>query len=440
MFQSPRFKFVAGIGAFLVMVIAILVLTGIISPFQESPLSGNVTVWVFSEYEDVMQRAANIWRARFPGVVLTIEARPREDYEINLLNALAAGKGPDVFMVDHADLPRFMDKILPFSAEGLFVEEFRNTAADSLVADLVNADSQLLGVPVFLDTLALYYNRDHLNAANLPNPPVTWEEFREQSILLTERSPSGSISRSGAAIGTSANVRHFADIFATLILQTGNPLINRATGEVTLGDGKFRDARGELVGTSALQFYTSFANPLEKAYTWNSALPGSLEAFALGRASFYIGYASDLQLIVRANPHLNFRVAQLPQLIRGERKSIAAYPAMVVSRLSLAPNLAWAFAEFQFSAGTQKFVAEALGLAPARRDLATSRPPNPILSPFYNQVLSSLSWAAPQGMKVEKIFGDMIDAVNRAQSSPASAVDRADTQLEFLMRENKEKQ
>ncbi|PIP29532.1 ABC transporter substrate-binding protein, partial [Candidatus Kuenenbacteria bacterium CG23_combo_of_CG06-09_8_20_14_all_36_9] len=41
---------------------------------------------------------------------------------------------------------------------------------------------QILGLPLSLDTLTLFYNRDHFNAAGLIQAPSTWQEFNEAVI------------------------------------------------------------------------------------------------------------------------------------------------------------------------------------------------------------------------------------------------------------------
>lgn len=434
MFGSLRLKFIAGLGGFAVMVAAILVVTGVIRPFQDEGPSGKITLWSFPQYEEVLRAAADGYRRQFPGVAITLETRAEESYEMDLLEALATGASPDIFMVEAGDLPRFLNKIRAFPADHPFSLSLESTAADVIGDDLTASTTEVIGVPLFLDTLALYYNRDHLNAANIPEPPKTWEDFRAYSAALFQRSPTGAVARAGAAMGTASNVNHAADIFSIFVLQSGNPIVDRKTGEVTLAQSDYPAARVETPAVSALEFYKSFADTKAPNYTWNASMPGSREAFAAGRASFYIGYAGDMQPIVRASPHLNFRVAELPQLVKGERRSMASYPVLVVSRLSKDPVVSWAFTSALFEKNMHKFIVDTLGTAPARRDLAASRPPNPALQPFYNQILSAQSWPKPGREKVEAVFGNMIEMAVRGQLSSGEAISRASAQLSLLLK------
>ena len=38
-------------------------------------------------------------------------------------------------------------------------------------------DDKVYGIPLSIDTLALYYNKDHFREAGLVEAPATWNEF-----------------------------------------------------------------------------------------------------------------------------------------------------------------------------------------------------------------------------------------------------------------------
>ena len=38
---------------------------------------------------------------------------------------------------------------------------------------------KIYALPMAMDTLALFYNQDMLNAAGIPQPPATWSDFQE---------------------------------------------------------------------------------------------------------------------------------------------------------------------------------------------------------------------------------------------------------------------
>jgi multiple sugar transport system substrate-binding protein len=121
---------------------------------------------IFLAYQDVNDKITNIHYHKYN----------LESYKEDLLNALASGNGPDIFMIHNSWLPDFQDKIIPVPAYMLTEQQFRDTFVDVAAQDAV-VDGQIYGVPMSVDSLALYYNKDIFNAAGIATPPKTWDEF-----------------------------------------------------------------------------------------------------------------------------------------------------------------------------------------------------------------------------------------------------------------------
>ncbi|MBI3627550.1 MAG: extracellular solute-binding protein [Candidatus Sungbacteria bacterium] len=433
MLKNLKSKIIAFAVAGFVILLAMLILTGVISPFKAKPVSGQVTVWVPPQYKSAMAPIVTSFQSQYPAVKVTLEEKNETTYETDLINALASGAGPDVILLPSSDIGLWQNKLLPAPRTNvLTLDQFESQAPDAAIADLVTQKGEMLGLPLSVDTLALYYNKDLFNAANIISPPQTWDDFAAASGLMVARLINGDLTQSGASIGTAQNVNHFFEILSELILQTGNPIAT-LDGHVTLAD-KTGDSYPAL---SALNFYTSFADPSNKNYSWTNAGPNSLEAFAQGQAGMYFGYAADLETIITKNPHLNFSVAPFPQLAKGSRKSFARYPVLAVTRASTNPTIAWAFISNFYTAANQKILIDALGLPPARRDLIHSLPPNKILRPFYDQVLSGQSWPIPDYGRAQSIFRTMIEsAVSGGSIGSADAISRAAGQLKLLLNPN----
>src|SRR5688572_12490249 len=128
-------------------------------------------------------------------------------------------------------------------------------------------NGKYVGVPLMYDGLALFYNKEVFQTANV-QPPKTWSELRELAKKLTVRSGTR-IERAGAALGNSSNVDNFSDILGLLMLQNGaNP------GDPT-----------SAKSVEALQFYTDFYT---KDKVWDESLPNSTVAFARGDVAMII--------------------------------------------------------------------------------------------------------------------------------------------------------
>lgn len=182
-----------------------------------------------------------------------------DTYKQDLLDALASGKGPDIFLVHNSWVPSFRDKIV--AAPATFADEkgFRDAFVDVAVSDFMGNDKKIYGVPLSVDSLGLYYNKDIFNAAGILTPPSTWEEFEQDTKLLTKVDGFGTIAQSGAAIGTAYNINRSTDILSAMMLQSGVPFQSADSKGVNLKNGE-----------SALSFYTKFADSKSTAYTWNT--------------------------------------------------------------------------------------------------------------------------------------------------------------------------
>lgn len=405
------------------VVLAVLLVTGAISPFEEEPISGSLVVWDVAGREE-LDEFFSLIRGQYPSIDISYETKNPSTYERELIDALAAGVGPDIFTLPSEKFSLHKNKIAPLrgsSAEALV--ELYPDAAKILVDD----SRGILGIPWYLDSLALFYNSDHLNAANIPIPPATWEGVAEAVKKLTRVSPIGTIQRAGIALGLVDNVEHGTDIISALLIQAGHKIYDPKTGEITLG----QDA-----GTSAaspVRFYADFADPKSAYYTWNSLMPNSKDAFAAERVSLYIGYAADIPRILEANAHLNFGVSFLPQLVPGERRSHARFEFFAVSRTSKNQELAWSVLSLFMDQASANELRSRTNLPPAHRQLSTAEPPHKSLAPFYSQILAARSWEIPDYGAVRAIFSEMVLAVLRGDA-PQSAVGAADQKLELLIR------
>ncbi|MBI2055169.1 MAG: extracellular solute-binding protein [Candidatus Sungbacteria bacterium] len=413
------------------VILAILMALGVITPFKSAPTSGSLIIWDVGDRKRAFSALLEQYRGAFPNVKITYEAKDPGTYKEELLDALAAGQGPDIFVLQNDEILDQKNKLSPLPIGASQAKAFLEKMPDAVMGDLTD-DENIYGVPLFVDTLALYYNKDHLNAANIPAAPTTWEEFQDQSKRLTRTLPGGEIIRSGASFGTAKNVEHAAEIFYALLLQTGNPIFTSRDAKFHLSDRAETSTGDEPAGVSALNFYTSFANPRSPFYTWNSTLPGSRGSFADGRAAFYIGYARDFNYILGKNPHLNFGVSRLPQLNADSRISYASYQFLTVAKNSQSPALAWTFLLAMAEPSMSDAISKALLLPPANRDLAVKGPSNKILKPFYDQVLSAKSWLIFSRGTVAAIFRDMLDSVAEKSVAPESALGRAQSQLSTL--------
>ncbi len=417
--NRPQFIIFGAIGV--ITLVAILLTTGIVPGLKERPPElFTLSIWGSEDEPELWQTIGQTYHEEVsPSATVEYIKKDPQTYETELLNALAAGRGPDVFLLEDTTLKNYQDKIYPLPDGSLDYQErdLKNVFADGALNAITDDSGALLATPLSLDTLALFYNRDYLNAANIPLPPATWEELVDQARILTKLSSVGGIQRSAIALGTATNVEHAADILAALIYQSGGAFISPAGTESAL-DGP--------TAVSALSFYTAFANSTRKTYTWNAFFESSLRAFARGDTAMAIGYAADIAALATENPQLNFDVAPLPQSRDAKTPvTLGRIRLLAIPRTSGNKEQAWRFLLWLQSKEIQKTYTDAVGLPSARRDLIRSKPPQEYLATFYDQVLSAKTLPIALGDSLSSILRDTIESVTNRRFSVDAAISRA---------------
>lgn len=385
----------------------ILVLAGVVPGRYEggeNPQNqkGEVMIWSADDTQDAFassiqsftERSRNV-RVNFVGFSDPIE------YEETLLNALASGKGPDIFSFPNSDLDRFASKLYPIPPAALPVFQFRNLYPETAERDLVRG-GLVYGLPVSIDTLALFYNKDHFNESALVFPPADWDQFREFALALVRYDNAGEISRAGAGLGgPNSRIAHGTDILEFIGLQNA--------AQTGAGFGLNQPPLA-----SALDFYTGFARRGFN-YIWSDRLPYSLDGFASGKISMILGYGSDLANIRRLNGLLKIGVAPAPQPASVRQiVTYARYGAYGISNFSKDKALALRFLLSLAASPTagRAYVA-ATGRPPALRSLIQEYIGDPELDVFARQALTAVSWPKVDSPEVGLVLSEAIQTVAR---------------------------
>ncbi len=377
-----------------------------------------------------------------PNVDVRVTTFAPETYERKLLEAFAENRGPDIFSIPNVWLPGWQNKIQPMPKETVIATqavndqkqivivnqktptmtllELRNDYVQAAANDVVLRYTEkegdvpvdtIFALPLSLDTVALFYNKDLLTKANVEKPPATWRDFQDQVAKLTTLdSDNKTVKQAGAAIGTGKNVRYAFDALSAIMAQNGAQMAD-GSGFATFNEYT-QETRSKTYppGVEALIFWQSFAVPGAPSYTWNDDIPDSLDAFVAGTSAFYFGFPSDLATIRARAPKLNFAVAPLPQIDSVKPVNAARYPVEVVAKKTVHPNEAWDFLQFIASADhVQSFLAAAKRPT-ALRGLIQAQLTDPDLAPFAGQSLTAQSWYRGKDFTTaEKAFIAMIE-------------------------------
>ncbi len=409
-------------------VIAIAIFSGLFSSSTSSTASttptGQVVVWGILPAE-AMQSYVDNFNSQNYGYTLVYSYHAPTKFYQDLIVSLANGSSPDLVITSSENISQIHNKLytIPFAA---YTErQFRDTNIDG--AQMFLSTTGVSALPLLVDPLVVYYNKDILAAKNFVTAPKTWNDLQASVPLLTKRDSKGKITQSAIALGEADNISHARDILSALFLQTGNTIVSydpvTATNQVTLANGGSSTSTDTLPAVQALTFYTSFADPTSNDYSWNNALPESLQNFLAGKSAFYIGRASELFNIQAQNPNLNFDVSQLFQSQNATRP-VTFGSFVAVGIMKNAPNMTAAYAAAtQMASGTNiDDLSKRFSLPPVRRDLLQIAQSNPYVSVFFQAALSAFSWPDPNPASTNSIFHDMITNVNSNTTDVQTAI------------------
>jgi len=420
-----------------VFITVILILRNVGGGGLGQPVS--IEFWgVFDERND-LNKVIGDFQAQNPNVKVLYRQFSFEDYEKEVVNALASGTGPDIWMIHHTWLPKHYDKLIPLpdKISGLdkpllTIKEFQDQFVEVAVKDLM-LNNQIYALPLYIDTLALYYNRDLFNTAGIASPPKSWEEFNTAVERLTRLDSSGNIVQAGASMGTSDNINRSIDILMALMVQSGVKMTDDENSVASFA----RSVNNTPVGEVALKYYTDFSNPNIRTYTWNNAQHYSVDSFAEGTVAMIFNYSHQADVLNSKATRLNYGIAPMPQISETDIKNYANYWAVAVSKKSSAPEESWKFISYLASReGASAYLAQTMRPS-ARRDMIELQKNDLRLGVFASQALTAKSWYQADNSAIESIFAEMIEDVNFGRLSVREALQNAEAEVNILMQRSR---
>lgn len=388
------------------IIIAVLLLSGNIdvggSEKTEGP-SGNILVW------GVLPRASmetlfDYIESQNKGLSVTYVEKDSQSLQADLVNALASGKGPDIFMIPPGQVAENIDRlsIIPFSL--ISKTSFQTTFTD--IGESLLIPQGFLAFPAFIDPMVMYYNRDMLTSVFKTDAPKTWRELDQLIPLLVKRNDAGVIQQAAVALGTGNNITHSDSVLYTRLLQDRNPIIS-------FSNNKWFSNISEGL-SEKITWFTQYAQPSNPLYSWNESLPQDKDMFTASSLGFYFGYASELEGIRQKNPNLNFRISMIPQLDDSSYKaSYGQLYSIGVSKIS--PNLSSAIQLASIMAKKEniEFVLAGTYYVPARIDMYTDRPvDNPERAMLLDSGVISRTFLNPSITETRRILTTNINQLN----------------------------
>ncbi len=391
-----------------------------------------VTVWGDMPSEDIVQILDSVVPQLDKTLAIRYTEKDSGKIDQDFTEALARGEGPDLLIVTQERLWQNKSKLTPIPYESIGARDFQEAFAEE--GELFLMQDGIYALPLAIDPLVLYYNRDLLSAAGEARPIAYWDEIYNLTQKFTKRDKAGNLTQSAIALGETRNIPDYKEILSLLFLQAGTPVTSFVNSELrsTLSENFGLPVSP---GESALDFYTQFANPAKTYYSWNRSLPSAETHFTSGDAVFYLGFASELTALRNKNPNLNIGVAGVPQSrVSGKKITYGKIYAAAVSRGTRNPVAAMRAALMLSSKAVAEPLAKNLGLPPARRDLLSARQSDAVTPVFYESALQARGWIDPENSASGEIFKNMIESITSGRARTAEALGAASRSLDSLIK------
>ncbi len=379
-----------------------------------------IVYWGLWEPTTVMQQVLSDFEKANPEYQVQYTQQSYQDYRERLQAEISKGSGPDVFRFHASWVPMLKNELSPLPEKIMTKDEFSKTFYPTATQQLT-LNGNVVGIPLMIDGLGLYYNKDIFTIAN-KTPPKDWEELKRLSQELTIKS-GGKITRGGIAMGTASNVEHFPEIIALLMLQNGaNPA--NPTSEQAL---------------EAISFYLDFSGKLG---VWDTTLPNATVAFAKGDVAMMLAPSWRAHEVKSANPNLQFDVVPVPQLADKPRTTWASFWAEGVNAQSSQKEGSWLLLKYLSSADVEKKLyadasnVRAFGELYSRVDLADEIANKQYVGAFIQDAPYAKSWylnayTHDNGIndRIIKYYLDMVNAGSGALTQSTATVSQGMNQV-----------
>ncbi|KKR05606.1 MAG: Multiple sugar transport system substrate-binding protein [candidate division WS6 bacterium GW2011_GWF2_39_15] len=424
-------------GGILIVVIVGIVLFSLAGGKKDNNTQQTKTTlvyWGLWEPDSAMQSLIDKYEKQNTNVEIQYVQKPFTQYEANLYtriqqNTIDNTPIPDIVRVNNAWRSKFESLLAPMPDSVMSAATYSSTFYPTALKDFTGSDGYIYAVPLEIDGLTLFYNKKLFNSAGYSEAPTDWDAFIEYAKKMTKKDTNGVITQAGAALGTSKNIKHSADILNLLFLQNAVDIISADGKTVTLSSTRAQ---------SALDFYTAFTTEHQ---TWSTDLATDLETFYSGKLAMMLAPSWRAFDIINSAPNIEFGLAPVPQLPGNDPVNYAMYWGEAVPKTSPNQAEAWKFIKFlsepeqmkeMFSNSSQ---VRAFGEPYSRKDLASEMGSNPYVNPILKMASTMKAWQMGEQGYVEESLRTAINDVIASDTPSDQALREAEERINLKLQE-----
>lgn len=451
------------IGVFVLAIVVVLI-TALSGSKNVSESDNTLTIWSPFDEGDIYKQISEPYLTDNPAVKLSfkyVQATDAKDYEAKVVDAIASGTGPDIWLIRTDWLSKHQTKLIPSTGYAT-LSETKKTEAEAAqeyfgtsIANQNIRNEALYGFPLSVDSLALYINTEVVNetvaslsggnnpdAEKLNITPTTWDELMTWNRLITKRDARGNVSVAGMALGTTGNTYAPVDSFLGLLAQYGGSLFTDDQKGVALHLVKVVDGKNQTPGLQALTTFSSFARAGDPSYSWNASIGDPVSAFVTNKLAMMLGYSTLSKDIQKAKKDFDtVKIVPLPQVgdpeVTNKRVDAANYWTHVVSKNSSKPLTAWSYLTSLGTTGSQRYA-----LLSGKPSFTQAQDATIKMSPgdlgetdlFAQQATFAPTFVKGDWQASDEIIQDMLNQALLSGQSLQAAVDSAAERLKGLVK------
>ncbi len=348
----------------------------------------------------------------------------------NLQAEVAAGNSPAVVQVGWAFLDYFSNNfhyVPPQEIIDKYFPEDKTFLKDHFLKNVLdlakNSDGEQVGIPYSLSNPVLYINRDLLRKAGLDeNGPKTWEEVREFSKIIKEKTGKYGF-----------YLQEPADNWATQALIESN-------GAKMITDGKATFASKE--GIEAYQLWADMVLKDKTALhlPWDQGVQSFIDGNV---AMVYTTIAQRSH--IQANAKFDVAAIKSPAW-EGKEVRLPAGGAMlaITAKDEDQQKAAWEFMKFLYSVESMAKWTEGTGYVPPRKDVAEAEnglksflEENEMMKPAIEQMDKIVPWASfpgDAGLQAEQLLIDVRDEILTGKVSVEEGLKSTEKSINELLK------
>ena len=315
---------------------------------------------------------------------------------------------PDIFMVQNTWAGDYEAYSQPASGV-IDIATIQNNFYPAVAKDFANDGLNVYGVPLWMDTFAIVYNKDLLNSINIEEPPENWDRFTNVADALTVFN-GNTLQQAGFAAGSVNNTSFFFELSNILLSQNGVVITDDDNSPIFSSDPDSVDA---------LNFLRSFA--AGNNATWSADFKNDSSEFLEQDVAMIVAPSWRLREILNLNKQfelgIDIGIAPLPQ-IEGQSKEFVNWADYWGNMVTLnRPNSseAWRFLEWmsrpeqlkKLNANVERDQGFFGSLYP-RSDMKSELAENTYLSVYNSALPYAETWYMVKGFEIRMLFKEVL--------------------------------